>query len=77
MKSANHIMFHLTGYLSNIKKYNQCICCIYFLRNQLILHRSSPIPMDAYTYTAQAADTMSPIRRQMFNPTELVQLVTK
>jgi len=33
--------------------------------------------MDAYTYTAQAADTMSPIRRQMFNPTELVQLVTK
>jgi hypothetical protein len=73
MKSANHIVFNLTGYLlSNIKKYNQCICWFYFLRNQLILHRSSPIPMDAYTYTPQAADTMFPIRRQMFNPTELV-----
>jgi len=33
--------------------------------------------MDAYIYTPQAADIMSPTRRQMFNPTKLVQLVTK
>jgi hypothetical protein len=59
------------------KKCNHCICWFYFLRNQLILRRSSPIPLDAYTYIPQAADIMSPIRRLMFNPTELVQLVTK